>query len=388
MGRRSLLFGTGICLLILALGRCGSGRYTSAEEQDNSLRELYARPSEQWPAPTLSPGVAHREIGPLSGDSIIPAAGRYAALEVADDRALRQLGKRLFFDPRLSASNQISCGSCHDPDLGWGDGRRRSFGHDRQRGLRNAPTLLNVGHWKTLFWDGRAESLEAQSLGPLQDHLEMNELLDSLGRELGRIPGYRGLFTKAYGVDSVTTPRISRALAAFQRSLRSRTSPFDQFVAGRYDALDDQELRGLHLFRTKARCLNCHNGPLFSDQQFHNQGSHLLGRPEEDLGRYAITGNWSDAGAFRTPTLRDIVFTGPYFHHGNIAELREILQMYNAGMPQIIPRGVAEEVERIPVHDPLLEPLGLTEGEIDDLLAFLHAISVRPRPIRIPEMVE
>jgi cytochrome c peroxidase len=301
-----------------------------------------------------------------------------------DDRALQQLGKRLFFDPRLSASNQISCGSCHDPDLGWGDGRRRSFGHDRRRGLRNAPTLLNVGHWERLFWDGRAGSLEAQSLGPLQDRLEMNERVDSLGSEIGAIRGYRKLFAEAYGVDSVTTLRISRALAAFQRGLRSRKSRFDQFVAGRYDALSDRELRGLHLFRTKARCLNCHNGPLFSDQQFHNQGSHLFGRPEQDLGRYAITGDWADAGAFRTPTLRDVVFTGPYFHHGNIAELREILQMYNAGMPQRIPRGIAERAERLPVHDPLLQPLGLTEDEMDDLLAFLHAISTRPRPIRIP----
>jgi cytochrome c peroxidase len=269
--------------------------------------------------------------------------------------------------------------------LGWGDGRRRSFGHDRERGLRNAPSLLNAGHWTSLFWDGRAGSLEEQALGPLQDASEMNETLATLGAELSTYPGYQEAFAAAFGVANIDAERVTIALAAFERTLRSRTSRFDQFVKGNYAALSEQDLRGLDLFRTKARCMNCHNGPLFSDQKFHNQGSHLYGRTGEDLGLYALTGKWEDAGKFRTPMLRDITFTGPYFHHGNIAELREIMQMYNSGMPQVIPRNVLNEVDRIPVHDRLLQPLKLTEAEIDDLLAFMGAISTRPQAVRIPE---
>lgn len=384
----TLRFFTAACLFALTylLGSCNPR--AAVVLPDDSLRAVYSRPSAEWPAPTLDDGVPHRELAALTDDSIRPAAGEYAALAVADQRALSTLGERLFFDPRLSASNQISCASCHDPDLAWGDGRRRSFGHDRQRGGRNAPSLLNVGHWDRLFWDGRASSLEEQSLDPLQDHAEMSESIDRLAPELAGVKGYRKLFTKAYGEDSITVARISRALAAFQRKLSSRRSPLDRFIGGDYDALSNAELRGLHLFRTKARCLNCHNGPLLSDQQFHNQGTHLLGRPDEDLGRYYITEDWSDAGAFRTPSLRDVVYTGPYLHHGLIAELREVLQMYNAGMPQVIPRGVREDAERLPQHDPLLRPLDLTESEIDDLMAFLEAVSVRPHARRIPEILK
>jgi cytochrome c peroxidase len=304
---------------------------------------------------------------------------------VVDERALVELGKQLFFDPQLSASNQISCASCHDPDLAWGDGRRRSFGHGRARGLRNAPSLLNAGHWTTLFWDGRATTLEEQVLAPLTDAREMMEDLDRMEEELRADEEYRQSFEQAFGRERITAKRVAVALSAYERTLRSRTSRFDQFVDGRYDALSDREIEGLHLFRTKARCMNCHNGPLLSDQQFHNNGSHLLGRPEEDLGRYYVTGDWADAGKFRTPMLRDIAYTGPYFHHGNIVELREVLQMYNVGMPQAIPRNVRKRAERLPEHDPLLQPLGLTETEIDNLLAFLEAVSTRPRAVRIPD---
>ncbi|MEM9259642.1 MAG: cytochrome c peroxidase, partial [Bacteroidota bacterium] len=309
-------------------------------------------------------------------------------LKAKDEKALKDLGKRLFFDPRLSASNQISCASCHDPDLAWGDGRRRSFGHDRKRGKRNAPTLLNAGHWETLFWDGRATSLEEQVLGPLQDSDEMQQSLVELGPELSAIEGYPELFRSAFGVSDINVRKIAFSIAAFERGIHSRTSRFDHFLNGKYAVLTDQEIRGLHLFRTKGRCLNCHNGPLFSDQQFHNMGSHLLGRPDEDLGQYIVTDNWEDAGKFRTPSLRDIAYTGPYLHHGNIMELREVLQMYSAGMPQVIPKNVRKKTTHIPVHDPILERLDLSNEEIDDLLAFLQSISTRPRAMRIPELVK
>ncbi|OAV43993.1 cytochrome-c peroxidase [Lewinella sp. 4G2] len=371
-------------LLASLLCTCGSATVRNDVEVSD-LRAAYEKPPAQWPAPTLDQGVEHRELGILKRDQLVPVPASTQEL-IADQKALVKLGKRLFFDPVLSESNQVSCGSCHDPDLGWGDGRRRSFGHDRSRGLRNAPSLLNAGHWTSLFWDGRSPSLEEQVLGPLQDSKEMMSNLDDLGPELTAIPSYVREFKDAFGVATIDAKRVAIALSAFERTLRSRTSRFDHFVNGRYEALTNQEIRGLDLFRKKARCLNCHNGPLLSDQQFHNQGTHLLGRPEEDLGRFGVTGEWGDAGKFRTPMLRDIVFTGPYFHHGNVVELREVIQLYNSGMPQVIPRGIREDAERLPIHDPLLQPLNLTEEEIDDLVAFMGAISTRPRAMKIPEV--
>ena len=356
----------------------------TAVSSTSELRAAYETAPANWPAPVLDEGVEHRELGILRKDQLVASTSPLVD-SVADRRALLDLGERLFFDPILSASNQVSCASCHDPDLAWGDGRQRSFGHDRTRGMRNAPTLLNAGHWTSLFWDGRSPTLEEQILGPLQDSTEMMQDLSLLESELSDIPGYVKAFRKAYGVSTINPGRVAHAVAEFERSLRSRTSRFDHFVNGRYEALTDQEIRGLDLFRRKARCLNCHNGPLMSDQLFHNQGTHVFGRQSEDLGRYYITNDWADAGKFRTPTLRDIVFTGPYFHHGSVVELREVIQLYNAGMPQAIPRGVRESAERLPIHDPLLKPLGLTEGEIDDLLAFMGAVSTRPRARRVPE---
>ncbi|MEM1216783.1 MAG: cytochrome c peroxidase [Bacteroidota bacterium] len=338
----------------------------------SELRSAYARPSAQWPAPTLDRGVVHQELTPLS--------------ELAVERPpkpLVDLGKRLFFDPILSESNQISCANCHHPELGWGDGLRQSFGHNRQRGLRNAPSLLNVAAWEHFFWDGRVTSLEEQALFPLQDATEMNQSLASLPAKLNATD-YPARFAQALGTDTITVAGIVEALVAFQKTIRSRKSRFDRFLAGDYAALTDQEIRGLHLFRTKARCLNCHHGALLSDQQFHNSGQHLYGRPQQDLGRYYVTKNTEDIGHFRTPSLRDVAYTGPYLHHGNILELREVLTMYNSGMPQRIPKRVRDTMTIEIVHDSSLQPLGLSEAEINDLLAFLEAVSVRPRPINFP----
>lgn len=361
-------------LLTLACTTRPPGNEAGATATATGPRAQYERPAAEWPAPHLDAGVEHRELGPL------------AAAEATATRERVALGKQLFFDPRLSVSNQISCASCHDPELGWGDGRRRSYGHDRQVGKRNAPSLLNVAHWEHFFWDGRATSLEEQVFFPLQDHLEMNQDLAGMETKLNAIPTYRAAFREHYGVTTISRYDVARAIADFERTIRSRSSRFDRFLGGDYRALSDAEIRGLHLFRTKARCLNCHNGPLFSDQRFHNNGSHNYGRFQEDLGRYYVTGDPDDLGRFRTPSLRDVIFTGPYFHHGNISELDEVLTMYNVGMPQIIPRAVRDTATHLPVHDPLLRPLGLSEAELDDLSAFLHGISVRPRPLSPPEL--
>lgn len=365
------------CLLI----SCSTRPPQSTEDASATVTELrarYERPAAEWPAPQLDAGVEHRELASI--DALKPRIPNDAT------RAQIALGRQLFFDPRLSISNQISCASCHDPELGWGDGRRRSYGHDRQRGQRNSPSLLNVAAWKTLFWDGRASTLEEQVFFPIQDHREMNQDLPGMETKLNAIPAYRKAFRTLYGVDYIDRHAVARAIADFERTIYSRRSRFDRFLAGNYEVLSDAEIRGLHLFRTNARCLNCHNGPLFSDQQFHNNGSHNYGRFQEDLGRYLITQDTADLGRFRTPSLRDVLFTGPYFHHGNISELGEVLTMYNVGMPQIIPKSVRDTATRLPVHDPLLRPLGLSDKELADLQAFLGSISVRPRPVNPPDL--
>lgn len=349
----------------------------ACQPEPDVLKLAYAGSPDTWPPAVLGPGVdPSAELEPLVRDS-----GK-----VAKNRA--ELGKKLFFDPRLSASNQISCASCHDPDLAWGDGRRQSFGHNRQRGQRNAPSLLNVALWDHFFWDGRAASLEEQVLGPLQDQNEMNENLSGLEVELNAIPEYQQAFQEAYGVSKISQEDITVALADFERGIYSRKSRVDRFIEGDKQALEIAEIRGLHLFRTKARCLNCHHGPLLSDQLFHNNGQHLIGRPMQDLGRFEVTGDSSDIGLVRTPMLRDIVYTEPYLHHGNIRELREVLTMYNSGMPQVIPKRIRKSLNTVPKHDPLLRPLGLNSQEIDDLMAFLKALSVRPHSVNVPDLPE
>ncbi|MBC6994816.1 cytochrome c peroxidase [Neolewinella lacunae] len=372
--RYGLLALASIVVLVLTQGTCASPQRQAATPAGASdLGSAYGGPISTWPAAELDSGAVFVELGPLPKY----AGPAYTAEQIA-------LGKDLFFDPRLSASNQISCASCHTPELGWGDGLIQSIGHDRQRGKRNAPSLLNVADWQHFFWDGRATSLEAQVFFPIQAHDEMNQSLEDLPDKLAAIPGYPEKFKAAFQQDSIQLGAIAQAIAAFETTIRSRESRFDRFVKGHYDALTEQEIRGLDLFRTKARCINCHNGPLFSDQQFHNSGQHLIGRSQEDLGRFLITQDSADIGKFRTPSLRDIAFTGPYLHHGNVLELREVLTMYNSGMPQIIPKSLLDKQVFVPTHDPLFQPLGLDDGEIDDLLAFLQAISTRPRPIRTP----
>jgi len=348
----------------------------SAEPVD--LRMLYNKPPADWPAPELDEGIALRELG------LLPAMAAPGDTPALADRV--ELGKQLFFDPRLSGSGQIACASCHDPQLGWGDGRRTAIGHDRQTGPRNSQSLLNIGYFEPLFWDGRAETLEEQALQPVVDPLEMHNTLTEAEATLNAIPGYRQAFREVFGVEAIERRQIAQALAAFQRTVVSRQSRFDRFLEGEQDALTDQELAGLHLFRTKARCLNCHNGPEFSDRKFHNLGLHFFGRSLEDLGRYEITGRPEDVGAFRTPGLRDVMFTGPWMHNGLFQEMDSILRMYNAGMPRPKPRAEHRDNPLFPTTSPLLKPLRLKPEELTALKAFLGSISTRPRLIQPPTL--
>lgn len=344
------------------------------------LRQLYGSGDvSKWPAPQLHDSArAHfQEIGHL------PAVPHPA--DNPPSAAKTELGKILFFDPRLSGSGQIACASCHDPQLGWGDGKRVAFGHDRQLGKRNAMTLLNTAYYQRLFWDGRASSLEDQAQHPVMDQLEMHENLEVMEKRVQQYQGYKPLFKKAFGDDSINLQRIFKAIASFERTVVSPPSRFDLFIDGKQEAMTDQEVLGLHLFRTKAGCINCHNGGLFADNQFHNDGQTLFASVNEDLGLYNVTKKPSDVGKFKTPSLREVVHTGPWMHHGNFPTLKDVLFLYNLGNPAPLPRSYKGTRDSIlPVTSPMLRKLELTNPEIDALIAFLGAISTTPRRLQPP----
>lgn len=346
------------------------------------LRRLYSGDNEYWPAPDLDSSVINagfRDIGKL-GTPEYPAANPYSKEKAA-------LGKMLFYDPRLSASGQIACVSCHDPELGWGDNRRVAYGHNRQTGKRNAMTIFNTAFYNKLFWDGRAATLEEQISFPVQDKVEMAQDLRSMVKNIRRIKAYRPFFTAAYGNSNVTLETIQQAIATFERSVVSNYSRFDNFVAGKSKLLTDDEVLGLHLFRTKARCINCHNTPLFSDNRFHNDGQTLYGSKMQDMGRYQLTGKQEDIGVFRTPSLREVSQTGPWMHHGNFPSLNDVIEYYNLGNPSPIQRNVVVPEGQRPVTSPILRKLYLTVEERQQLEAFLKCISTpvqKPAPPVLP----
>lgn len=354
--------------------------YTEVDE----LREIYAQPdASKWPAPQLDSLVdrsTFQDIGVL-GKPQYPDSNPYST-------AKKQLGKMLFFDARLSASGQIACASCHNPELGWTDNLTRSFGHKRQTGKRNAMTIMNSAFAHELFWDGRAGSLEEQSIFPIPDGVEMQTNLEVAVAHIAAINGYQPLFEKAYGDTKVSLERIQKAIATYERSIVSPKSKFDRFISGKKDLFTDSEVRGLHIFRTKAQCINCHNTPYFSDNKYHNDGQALFGTKDEDLGRYYVTGNPEDLGKFRTPTLREVSRTGPWMHHGHFPSLLDVVEFYNLGNPAPIQKkylGKGRD-SLIPTTSPMLKKLDLERQEIEDLIAFLETLETRTQRVNLSLM--
>ncbi|WP_390443924.1 cytochrome-c peroxidase [Pseudoalteromonas sp. MTN2-4] len=344
----------------------------------DNLRKQYLQPAHLWPKPTLDEGVQHVEIG-LILIPTFPQANPFSKEKVL-------LGEKLFHDPRLSRSGQIACASCHDRDLGWADGRAVSFGHDRLKGRRNAPSIENSAFWQTLFWDGRAASLEEQALMPILDPVEMNFSIEELEQRLNQNEGYKAEFKKVFNADRVKATDIAKALATYQRTILSRSSDFDYFIQSSKQKnekaklafskkLSDQALWGLHLFRTKARCMNCHSGPLFSDNKFHNLGLTWYKRELEDLGRFKVTKQPDDVGKFKTPSLRGVMNTKPWMHNGSFANMEGILNVYNAGGFKFT-KDPNDEMS--PVTSKLLKPLNLNYEEMKALEAFLHSITASP----------
>ena len=333
----------------------------------STLAHQYRQDVSKWPPFAVDEGVLAQELGELPP---LPNEPRHTP-------ATQALGKLLFFDPRLSDSGQIACASCHDPELGWSDGRRFPFGHDRTPGRRNSMTLLNVGYFDRWSWNGQSASLAEQVLRAIRSPIEMNADLDAVVVRLNGIDEYAG----AFDGEGATAQGIGKALAAFVRTIRSRRSQFDFFVGGDYARLSDREIEGLHLFRTRARCMNCHHGPLLSDGEFHHTGLSYYGRRFEDLGHYEVTGKPADRGKFRTPSLRDLEFTGPWMHNGLFVDFRGILNMYNHGMTRRREPRPGE-----PSLSPLIQPLDLVPKEIDALEAFLGTLNRRPHNLRPPQL--
>lgn len=369
----------GCCLLTMSMIPQGTEEPLRQNVHADSLRNLYERPVAAWPAPHIDSGVSYTELGALLGDS------GTSWLMVERDPKIK-LGQMLFFDPRLSGSDQISCSSCHDPGIGWGDGRRVALGHDHTEGPRNTPSLLNVASQKTYFWDGRAGTLQEQAIGPLGAHHEMNVEMSILPKKIRKIKGYQAYFRDAYGDEHVTLDRILEALAAFEKIIHSRPSAFDLFVVGEYDALTDQQISGLDLFRRKARCMNCHHGIYFKDDQFHNIGLTYYGRKYQDLGRYEVTGKPEDVGKFRTPSLRDVMKTNPWMHNGLFDNILGVINIYNSGMHMLDDMAEDKNDPLYPKTDVLLQPLNLTAEEKLDLVAFMNAITATQYKMRRPEL--
>lgn len=282
------------------------------------------------------------------------------------------LGRQLFFDPILSRDRTVSCASCHDPVRAFTVPQAVSPGVAGRLGKRNASTLVNVGDRQALTWAGASPNLEVQAMIPLRDHAELDMTPELLRERLQADPAYAAQFRTAFG-EAPSVQNLVRALAAFQRTLTSRDSPFDRYRAGDASALNEAQVRGLDLFFDRAECFHCHTGRDFTDGLAHNNAMRVF---NPDIGLAERTEQEGDVGRFITPTLRNVALTGPYLHDGSRATLRDLLETYNDGG------------EPNPNADPLIHPLGLTDAELGDLEAFLHALtdeSVARNPAFRPE---
>jgi len=283
-------------------------------------------------------------------------------IEYPDDDAPSQaeveLGKTLFFDTRLSLNRKQSCATCHNPDLGFGDGVAAGTGTMGGTLGRNTPHIYNLAWNTTFFWDGRASSLEEQALGPIEAAGEMNMPLDQLLPRLDAVPYYQEQFKAVYGDSKVSKENLAKAIAAFERSIVSANSPFDQYLSGTESAMSPTAVRGYSLFKGKANCTQCHDGANFTDESFHNIGVAGI-----DPGRDKISSSKGMHGAFKTPGLRNTILTAPYMHDGSLASLEDVVRFYSKGG-----EGLAGQSK-------LIKPLNLTEYEIQDLVAFLGALT-------------
>jgi cytochrome c peroxidase len=309
------------------------------------------------------------------------------------------LGQKLFFERRLSADGTVSCGTCHDPQLAFTDRKPLSVGIKGRVGQRNAPTILNALYNKTQFWDGRVNTLEEQAANPIVNAFEMGHPnLNAAVAQIASVEEYQQAFQRVFG-RAPNGPDLLRAIASYERTQLSFDSPFDRFIAGDNNAIDASAKRGWELFNTQARCNKCHaltdsqrDVTVFTDNDFHNIGIGILrhnvvalARQAEQLiksgdtagidraaiqtdmsalGRFLITKKEKDTASFKTPDIRNVLVTGPYFHDGSQETLWDVIDHYNKG-----------DGLQNPYLDEDIQPLALTETDIDDLVAFMASLT-------------
>ena len=289
-------------------------------------------------------------------------------------KAKIELGKMLFFDPRLSGDGNMSCATCHSPLFGWSDGLPTAKGSKSMVLGRASPTVINTGFNPIQMWDGRKKTLEDQAMGPMKSNEEMNINIPSLIAFLNSNKGYKKAFNTAFPGQEISETTIAKSIASFERTVVSNSSRFDQWLKGKKNALSKQEIRGFKVFVDPERgnCEVCHSGANFTDNGFHNIGLASYGDPNPDLGRYAERPLRLMKGAFKTPTIRDIELTAPYFHDGSAATLEEVVDHYATG-------GV---VKTNP--SPNLKELQLSQQEKDDLVAFMKSLTSPQKPFTLP----
>ncbi len=274
-----------------------------------------------------------------------------------------ELGRALFFDTRLSQDSKVACANCHMPKYAFGDGLKVSEGFQGQTGRRNAPTVINRGYSLAQFWDGRAATLEEQAKGPIENPVEMAHTLDGAVRRLRGIPGYVTWFERVFGVREFDIDHVAKAIATFERTVVSGNAPYDRYKAGDKKALTGAQLRGMKVFFEKAKCDQCHEGINLTTNAYHNLGVGMDKPNPPDLGRYEVTKDPKDWGAFKTPTLRDVEHTAPYMHDGSMTTLEEVVEFYNRG-------GIPNQN-----RDEKITALRLSERDKKDLVEFLKALS-------------
>jgi cytochrome c peroxidase len=288
------------------------------------------------------------------------------------------LGKALFFDPRLSTSSQVTCASCHLPERGWTDGLPTAVRFLGTQMRVATPPLANIGYNTIFMWDGRQPTLEQQAVGGQGAMADVNAggkvKPEETVRRLAAVPGYRAAFERAYPGEGITTQTIAKALASFQRGLVSRESPFDRWLAGKEDAMTAQQINGFKLFLDpgKGACALCHQPPNFTDNGFHNLGLKSYGAADPLPGRGKHRPVKMLDGAFKTPALRDVALTAPYFHDGSARTLAEVVEHYAKG---------GEVRTNL---SPSFRKAELSEQEKADLVAFLDALTTPPKPFVYP----
>ncbi|GLK75235.1 cytochrome-c peroxidase [Methylopila jiangsuensis] len=283
------------------------------------------------------------------------------------------LGKALFFDPRLSRSGSVSCGTCHNPSLGWTDGLPRAVGFGMATLHRRTPPVRNLAWGAAFQWDGRADSLEAQARMPITAPDEMNMTMDLVVERLKAVAGYGPLFAGAFGGDDPISARnVTAALATYQRTLVSGEAPFDRWIAGDETAIAPDAKSGFALFNGKAGCAACHSGWRFTDDSFHDIG--LTASDDRGRGKFAPPSVVAMQNAFKTPSLRDLRMQGPYMHDGQIGSLADVVEHYAKGG------------EKRPSLSFEMKPLDLSEAERRQLIAFLETLKAEAAPVALPQL--